>query len=48
MHNKFVNDRSLGWKAISVASPQGCPLQRRYGPIKFELDIMIYHGCINE
>ena len=28
--NKFVNDRPSGWTALSVASPQGCPLQRRY------------------
>jgi len=27
--HKFVNDRPLGWTALSVVSPQGCPLQRR-------------------
>ena len=31
MLNKFVNDRPSGWTALSVASPQGWPLQRRYG-----------------
>jgi len=28
--NKFVNARPSGWTALSVASPQGCPLQKRY------------------
>jgi len=31
MLNKFVNKRPSGWTALSVASPQGCPLQRRLG-----------------
>ena len=28
--NKFVNDRPSGWTALSAASQQCCPLQRRY------------------
>ena len=32
--NKFVNDRPSGWTALSVASPQVCPLQRRYAHVR--------------